>query len=72
MFNINNIPHESALLGNDESYESYLNGMIEELSRGIGKGMDVTIEGPVESRIFLDFLHEALRRFYVNKIEKRC
>lgn len=72
MFNIDNIPHESALLSKDESYESYLNGMIEALSSPIGKGAEVIIEGPMESRIFLDFLHEALRRYYVNKIEKRC
>ena len=71
MFSIDNIPYESALLGNDDSYESYLNGMIEELNRAVGKGADVIFEGPMESRIFLDFLHESLRRYYVNKLEKR-
>ena len=70
MFTIDNIPYESALLGNDQSYESYLNGMIEELNRAVGKGADVVFEGPMESRIFLDFLHEALRRYYINKLEK--
>ena len=70
MFSIDNIPYESALLSNDKSYESYLNGMIEELNRAVGKGADVVFEGPMESRIFLDFLQEALRRYYINKLEK--
>lgn len=70
MFSIDNIPYESALLSNDQSYESYLNGMIEALNRAVGRGSDIIIEGPMESRIFLDFLHEALRRYYINKLEK--
>lgn len=70
MFSIDNIPYESALLSNDQSYESYLNGMIEALNRAVGRGSDIMIEGPMESRIFLDFLHEALRRYYINKLEK--
>lgn len=70
MFSIDNIPYESALLSNDQSYESYLNGMIESLNRAVGRGSDIIIEGPMESRIFLDFLHEALRRYYINKLEK--
>ena len=64
------IPFESAIMGNDKAYKSYLIGMINELNNSIGKGYDVIIPGPMESRIFLDFLNEALRRFYENDTKK--
>lgn len=53
---------QSAVMGSDIAYESYIKGMIEIVERPTGKGHDINIPGPIESRYFLDFLYEALRR----------
>ena len=49
-------------MGSNEAYESYIKGMIEIVETPTGKGHDVNIPGPIETRYFLDFLYEALRR----------
>lgn len=49
-------------MGTDEAYESYIRGMIDIVEKPTGKGHDINIPGPIESRYFLDFLYEALRR----------
>lgn len=64
------VPPMSAIMGDDKAYKSYLIGMINELHDSIGKGYDVIIPSPMESRIFLDFLNESLRRFYENDAKK--
>lgn len=60
------VPPMSAIMGDDKAYKSYLMGMINELHQMVGKGYDIVIPAPMDTRIFLDFLNEALRRFYEN------
>lgn len=53
---------QSVVMGSNDAYESYIKGMIEIVEVPTGKGHDINIPGPIESRYFLDFLYEALRR----------
>jgi hypothetical protein len=62
--------YPSAILDTDEKYKNYVEGLIDNIRRPIGKGYDVVFKGPIETRYFLDFLEETLRRFNDKNSEK--
>ena len=57
----------SAVMEDDLKYLSYLKGLIDIVEKPIQKGHDINISGPMETRYFLDFLYETIRRTEVQK-----
>jgi hypothetical protein len=53
---------KSAVFNTDEKYEKHLRSSISVLEGCILRGEDVVIEGPLATRILLDFYEETLRR----------
>lgn len=58
---------ESAILGDDINYVSYIENMLIELDAPVKQGYDLELRGPMETRIFYDFLNETLRRHHIHK-----
>jgi hypothetical protein len=58
---------ESAILGKDEKYLEYLESVINDIETPINEGYDIEMRGPMDTRVFLDFLYETLRRFHLYK-----
>lgn len=54
--------HPSSVFNNDERYLKHLRNSIAILEGCICRGEDVMIEGPMATRVLLDFYYETLRR----------
>lgn len=54
--------HPSSVFNNDEKYLRHLRNSIAILEGCIYRNEDVMIEGPMATRVLLDFYYETLRR----------
>ena len=57
--------YPSAIFNNDETYETHIRNTIAMLETCILNDEDVVIEGPMATRVLLDFYEETLRRFFI-------
>lgn len=61
----------SAKFEDDNNYCDLMNDLIMLLDDCTHTGYNMIIEGPMQTRILLDWLCEARRRFYVNKKQNK-
>lgn len=61
----------SALFGEDKDFSDMLDELIEVTDECILERLDLQIPGPMQSRVFLDWLCEVRRRWHINKFSAK-